>query len=173
MGKNKNLREDEAMQYFTMILIGLHYLHSKGIIHRDLKPKNIFVDQLSNGLSILKIGDFGIAKVDFQNERDNYSGTLASLTTSAYKAPEMLINDKNSSPKIDMWALGVILYQLVSSNTLPFYHENQNRYQIEKKIENEEPAPLKPSVSGFIREIIKQLLDKNPETRPDAKALIE
>jgi serine/threonine protein kinase len=44
MGKNKNLREDEAMQYFTMILIGLHYLHSKGIIHRDLKPKNIFVD---------------------------------------------------------------------------------------------------------------------------------
>ncbi len=43
--KNKqDFDEDEAMEYFTMILLGLHYLHSKGIIHRDLKPANILID---------------------------------------------------------------------------------------------------------------------------------
>ncbi len=49
-----------------MILIGLHYLHKKGIIHRDLKPENILVDKLPGDLNILKIGDFGISKVDLK-----------------------------------------------------------------------------------------------------------
>ena len=43
--KKKNFTEDEVMYYFTMILIGLHYLHSKKIIHRDLKPENILLDK--------------------------------------------------------------------------------------------------------------------------------
>ena len=47
-----------------MILIGLHYLHSKNIIHRDLKPENILIDKLEGGLDILIIGDFGISKSD-------------------------------------------------------------------------------------------------------------
>jgi serine/threonine protein kinase len=49
------------MYYFTMILIGLHYLHSKEIIHRDLKPDNILIENLKGG-KILVIGDFGISK---------------------------------------------------------------------------------------------------------------
>jgi serine/threonine protein kinase len=50
------------MYYFTMILIGLHYLHSKKIIHRDLKPENILIDELPGGENILVIGDFGVSK---------------------------------------------------------------------------------------------------------------
>jgi serine/threonine protein kinase len=46
MKVKKILSEDEGMHYFTMILIGLHYLHSKQIIHRDLKPENILIDKL-------------------------------------------------------------------------------------------------------------------------------
>lgn len=52
------------MEYFSMILLGLHYLHSKGIFHRDLKPENIFIGELKNGMKILKIGDFGISKMN-------------------------------------------------------------------------------------------------------------
>ena len=62
MDKNKNFTEDEAMYYFTMILIGLDYLHSNQIIHRDLKPENILIDKLPGGVDILVIGDFGISK---------------------------------------------------------------------------------------------------------------
>ena len=64
MKKKKILSEDEGMYFFTIILIGLHYLHGKQIIHRDLKPENILIDKLPDGLEILVIGDFGISKQD-------------------------------------------------------------------------------------------------------------
>ena len=62
MKKKKILSEEEGMYFFTMILIGLHYLHSKEIIHTDLKPENILIDKLPGGVEILVIGDFGVAK---------------------------------------------------------------------------------------------------------------
>jgi serine/threonine protein kinase len=64
MKKKKTFTNDEAMNYFTMILIALDYLHSKGIVHRDLKPANILIDKMTGGLNMLKIGDFGISKID-------------------------------------------------------------------------------------------------------------
>ena len=64
MKEKQTFTEDEVMNYFTIILIGLHYLHSKNIVHCDLKPANILIDELPGGLKILKIGDFGISRVD-------------------------------------------------------------------------------------------------------------
>ena len=66
MRKNKNFTEEQSMQFFAMLLIGIDFLHSKNIHHRDIKPGNIFLDQLSDGMTILKIGDFGISKIDLQ-----------------------------------------------------------------------------------------------------------
>ncbi len=57
-------QEDEVLFYFTQLLFGLDYLHSKQIIHRDLKPSNIFIHKYSDEIKLLKIGDFGISKVD-------------------------------------------------------------------------------------------------------------
>ena len=63
--KNKeDITDYEALKYFTMILIGLDFLHSKNIIHRDLKPANILVNKMADGTKILKISDFGISKID-------------------------------------------------------------------------------------------------------------
>ncbi len=60
----ENLSIDEAMNYFTMILFALDFLHSKGIAHLDLKPSNIFISSLKDSSIIIKIGDFGGLKVD-------------------------------------------------------------------------------------------------------------
>ena len=106
------------MRYFTMILIGLHYLHGKKITHRDLKPENILVNILPDGSDILFIGDFGISKQE--SVRSKY--TLNGTGTVYYMAPEM-IEGKESTTKVDMWALGVILYELFAS-ILPFVAEN-------------------------------------------------
>ena len=89
---------------------------------------------------------------------------MSGKTTPAYMAPEMIVN-KQSTTKVDIWALGVILYQFFS-NQLPF--EEDSYYSTMKLISESEPEPLPSTVPRFIREIIAKLLDKNPETRPDA-----
>ncbi len=76
MKNKKKFDEDEAMHYFTMILIALDYLDSKGIVHRDLKPANILIDVLPDGVDILKIGDFGISKVDIQEMKKTITTTM-------------------------------------------------------------------------------------------------
>lgn len=80
------------MYYFTQLLIGLEYLHSKGIVHRDLKPANILIDKLSNGTNILKIGDFGISKMDLQQMKKTLTSTNGDKTSPAYIAPEVICN---------------------------------------------------------------------------------
>jgi serine/threonine protein kinase len=125
---------------------------------------------------------------------------LSGKTTPAYMAPEM-IAEKPCTTKVDMWALGVILYQFFS-NQLPFedakskgkiYSINRSAsigqqpqdisvLQISagtninidtmKQISENEPAPLPSTVPPFIKEIIAKLLDKNPKNRPDAKGLL-
>jgi serine/threonine protein kinase len=107
------------MHYFTMILIALNYLHSKEIVHRDLKPANILIDELPGGVNILKIGDFGISKVDIQEMKKTVTATMGGQTSPAYIAPEVIKNEPTTK-KVDMWALGIILYQLVTKLSHPF-----------------------------------------------------
>ena len=70
------------MYYFTMILLGLHYLHSKKIMHRDLKPENILIDKLQGEVDILVITDFGLSKSGLQDNK--ITETLNGLTSTAY-----------------------------------------------------------------------------------------
>lgn len=90
MRKKKTFTNEEAMDYFTMILIGLHYLDSKKIVHRDLKPANILIDVLPGGMNILKIGDFGISKVDLKELKKTVTATMGGQTSPAYMAPEVI-----------------------------------------------------------------------------------
>jgi serine/threonine protein kinase len=89
MKKKKKFTEEEAIEYFTMILLGLDFLHSKSIFHRDLKPGNIFVDKFENGKRILKIGDFGISRHDLKTMKQTNT-SFGFSTTLAYKAPEVI-----------------------------------------------------------------------------------
>jgi serine/threonine protein kinase len=90
---------------------------------------------------------------------------LSGLTTPAYMAPEM-IAQMPSSTKIDMWALGVILHQFFNSK-LPF--EGSSYYETMKLISEKDPRPLPSILSPYIKQIINNLLNKNPENRPDAE----
>jgi serine/threonine protein kinase len=107
MKKKKHFSEEEALYYFTMLLLALDYLHSKGIVHRDLKPSNIYIQVHDDNANILKVGDFGISKADFEKIKETIS-TLKGKTNSTYIASQV-IKVNYPSTKDDIRALGVIL----------------------------------------------------------------
>ena len=112
--ENHFLDEDFVWKLFIQMSIGLFYIHSKKIIHRDIKTLNIF---LTKNLDA-KIGDLGVAKV---LEDTNHANTF--IGTPYYVSPEMCKN-KPYNEKSDIWALGCILYELLTFNH-PFTATNQ------------------------------------------------
>ena len=112
--KRKKLKEIEVKYYIFHLINTVKYLHENNIIHRDLKLENLFL----NGKMELKIGDFGLAKKLRQNETiKGVAGTLS------YMAPEIL-QDKEYSYEVDIWAIGVIMYFLLTGE-LPFKNPNK------------------------------------------------
>lgn len=91
--------------YMIQTLQGLEYLHLNWILHRDLKPNNLLV----NGSGVLKIGDFGLAKLYGSPNRIN----THQVVTRWYRAPELLFGAKQYGTCIDMWAVGCILAELL------------------------------------------------------------
>jgi serine/threonine-protein kinase len=104
---------------------GLAKAHEAGIVHRDIKPANLFISQRDSGELIVKLLDFGIAKV----KMDNFAQTATGLTrtgtmlgTPLYMSPEQTKGAAGVDPRTDVWSLGMVLYHLLCGS-LP-YPEN-------------------------------------------------
>ncbi|MEZ6110632.1 MAG: protein kinase [Pirellulaceae bacterium] len=102
------------MSWFDGIMAGVVYLHDHGIVHRDLKPANIFSDE-----GVVKIGDHGPSK--FNPVQRRRSGQTESVGTFHYMAPE--IGRGVYGREIDVYALGIILYEMLTGN-VPFEGES-------------------------------------------------
>ena len=121
------------------ILLGLQHLHRQRIVHRDFKPANILISRDNAGRFIPKIADFGLSKLVSSDELDNSDFDLSDgRGTPSYKAPEQ-IEGSRVSFNLDLWAFGVILYEILTGEK-PFRAVQRNsseqsaRREIEKKI---------------------------------------
>ena len=155
--KRNYLTEIEVQCYMFQLIQGLKYLHDNNIIHRDLKPGNIFLD---NKLE-LKIGDFGeIRKLNKYNERRK-----SIHGTKAYMAPEIIEpNEKGYSFDVDIWSIGVIMYNLLTGK-LPFTDTSKTK---EGKI----VFPSNPKISYVAKDLIKQILEIDPKKRPGLNQIL-
>jgi serine/threonine protein kinase len=139
--------------------------HSLGIYHRDLKPANLFLAKGASGRIIVKVLDFGIAKMmrpvdDKVSLKTSLTGQNIMIGTLPYMSPEQLVSAKDIDARADIWSLGVVLYELVTGD-LPF--QGRDAYEIQQAIRHE-PC-LMPAVLGSLEPIIRRCLKKNRDER--------
>lgn len=148
---------------------GMQYLHNHNIIHRDLKPQNILLD--SNYYPY--ISDFGLSKYFLDGHSGNQSIFLGTVI---YEAPE-INTDEPCDRKIDVYAFGIILYQIVTNSFFPYpelEHKKITQIALLNKIINEDYRPaFKSHVKEDLKILIQNCWAKSPEDRPSFNEIFE
>jgi len=170
--KSPEARED-ALRLFGAVLEPFAAAHSKHIVHRDIKPENIFVQRGTGDVDRVKVLDFGIAR-DLESDRPSVTRTGIAMGTPHYMAPEQAMNAREASFPADVWALGVILYEILSS-TVPFPGETAGSIIAAAVTEaHRSLLALAPSTPPLLSELVDRCLAKRPSDRPaNAGALLE
>ncbi len=142
----RRLTTQERLKLFVSVCQAVQHAHQKGVIHRDLKPSNVLVT-LHDGTPVPKVIDFGIAKAVGQQVTDKtfFTGFAQMVGTPLYMSPEQAaLSSLDVDTRSDVYALGVLLYELLTGNT-PFDSETLRRagYDEMRRIirENEPPKP--------------------------------
>lgn len=150
------------------IVSALTAAHDQGIVHRDLKPDNVMLLQRGAEPSLVKVLDFGIAKVTMDDGTEPLTQMGAVFGTPQYMAPEQC-KGAPVDGRTDLYALGIILFEMLTGR-LPFSAPDALGYVMQHL--TAEPAPLPASIPEPLRQVIQSLLEKDPERRPaSAQAL--
>ena len=144
--------------------------HEAGIIHRDLKPGNIFVVQRKHAPPIIKVLDFGIAKLaadalDEDDDPQTLTQVGVMIGTPRYMSPEQC-DSRRLTPASDVYSLGIILYELLTGTT-PF--TGSTPLAVAMKHSTEIPRPPRDFVASIpveLEEVVLHALEKRPEDRP-------
>jgi serine/threonine protein kinase len=157
---------EQAVEFVLHACEAIAEAHSLGIVHRDLKPANLFVVRRNDGLHSVKVLDFGISKVRKSGGGD-LSGTKTSVIMGSpfYMSPEQMRSSKDVDPQSDIWALGVILYELLAGQT-PFAADTYAETCV--RVMTEPPIPLRelrPDVPPALAGAIDRCLEKDRRLR--------
>ena len=157
----------ELAPLICQVLDALQAAHDKGILHRDLKPENVFVEQPDDNILRAKLLDFGISKaigLDFMHQqRLTHTGMV--MGTPYYMAPEQARGDSGLDHRVDLWAVGVMLYEGLSG-TRPFVATNYNALLV--KILTSRPIPIRdvmPGLDDNVANLVDKALSKEPDDR--------
>lgn len=156
--KGETFSKDEILPLLSQVADALDYAHSKGIIHRDIKPGNILV--ATEGQAILS--DFGLVMLQNRVSQVTEGHTFG---TPEYIAPEQAMDSRAAVPQSDIYALGGILYEMVTGR-LPF--EADTAISLALMHINEKVAPPReyaPELPPAVEEVILRALAKEPARR--------
>ncbi len=153
--KQGRLSVVEAVGYVLQVCEAMTEAHAAGIVHRDLKPANLFLVRRRFSRPCVKVLDFGISKQTGAQDL-NLTDEHATLGSPLYMAPEQMGSSKTVDGRTDIWALGVVLYELLTG-TSPF--EGNSMVNVISRVLQEEPTRLR-DLQADIPMDLEQIIDK-------------
>lgn len=160
LSEDRDLELSRTKKYFTELVSAVYYLHrTLNVVHRDLKLDNLLLDEYDH----LKVIDFGLSKAQI-------TGALFSTRcgTLPYLAPE-IVSQSIYTEKVDIWSMGVCLY-LMAFGKFPFCPDNEAI--LREEVLTKEPS-FPPNIDPNLKDIISQMLQKDPQKRPSIDLLIK
>ncbi len=173
--KRGKLEIAQAVDCVIQACSALAEAHALGIVHRDLKPANLFLTTRADGSALVKVLDFGVAKLlNSDPTKPPLTANGAVIGSPLYMSPEQLLGKKSIDARSDVWQLGVILYELITG-LCPF--DGRTMAEIMIAIGVHPPKPLRqvrPDAPPELEALISKTLEKDVANRlPDVAALAE
>jgi serine/threonine protein kinase len=160
------LSVEAAAEWIVQACEAVAEAHAAGIVHRDLKPQNLFLARSVGGASKVKVLDFGVSKsMSTSDAIGGLTQTRAMLGSPLYMSPEQMRSSRDVDARSDVWALGVVLYELLTRRW-PF--EAESMPELCLKVVSDPPTPVtefRPDVPRPMMEIIERCLQKDPAQR--------
>jgi serine/threonine-protein kinase len=161
---------EQAVEFVLQACVAVADAHALGIVHRDLKPANLFCVRRSDGQLCIKVLDFGISKVTGPEGASGPAGgamtqTSAFMGSPYYMSPEQMTSARSVDAQSDIWALGVILYELVCGRA-PFTGEMITEVVVQ--VTTRAPPPLcelRPDAPAALEAVILKCLEKDRARR--------
>ncbi len=158
---------ERALSIASQLTAALVAAHSHDIVHRDLKPENIMVQEQGPEPDSIKVLDFGLAKVAFDDDADGDPATQLTKMGTIFGTPTYMSPEQASAgvvgPSSDLYSLGVLLYEMLDGK--PPFAADTVLVLLNKHL-NEAPPPLPRHVSPRLARLVMRLLEKKPEARP-------
>jgi len=180
------LKPEVALRVSAQACRGLAAAHEAGVVHRDVKPENLFLARTGSGEVVVKVLDFGVAKIRRTAEHTGAGGGLTApavsmtqsgqvLGTPLFMAPEQLEGARHVDSRSDVYSMGLVLYALLAG--APPHSKIKSFVQLLHALVNEPLPPLSdaaPWVPEGIVAIVEKALKKDKEKRyPDAQAMLD
>jgi serine/threonine protein kinase len=147
------------------ILSALNVAHREQIVHRDLKPENVFITKVGDRNNFVKLLDFGISKIMGQSAATELTKTGTVLGTCHYMAPEQARGAKDLDHRVDIYAVGVILYKALTG-TVPFEGDSYNEIMYKILVESfATPRSINPAIPNPVEQVVLKAMAREPEAR--------
>ncbi|MBW2523052.1 MAG: protein kinase [Deltaproteobacteria bacterium] len=168
--RDKTIGLEELASIMQPVVSAVGTAHALGIVHRDLKPENIFLAKGDEGAADVRVLDFGIAKLTaiegVAAQSASLTGTGTLVGTPYYMAPEQVFGEKDLDHRVDVWALGLILYECLAG-VLPT--EADNVGQVFKIVLTRGIPPLeeaKPEIPQEVADLVNRMVSRRRDERP-------
>lgn len=154
-----------ALDLMIQLLEVLGAAHQLGIVHRDIKPANIMLEKAQDGRDVVKILDFGIAKIKEDIPIDSRTTTEGvSIGTPAYMSPEQCTAEADVDHRADLYSAGIVMFEMLSAE-VPFIGSTVVQTLLKHLTQPPPPFPAKFSIPDYISRIVHKALEKEKEQR--------